>query len=191
MNCRKCGTALSDGTVFCPNCGENQTQGASGSYSAGYSYGNNADYANQNAGYGNQNGGYGNQNGDYGNTNPYQYANTYNPVNNSAPTVKDYLKWMLLYPLVSIIPVVGFIVYIVMCFNFAFDKTNVARSNFYKALLICAAISIGVGVIIFLLMFALGFAMLDFADNMLDGAYYEIYNGFELIVSNMKALLVK
>ncbi len=176
MICKNCGSDVSEYDRFCNNCGaeiktappvreaaENSSQGYGGN---NHTYGadNNNGYYSQNQGayYGNnQTGG-----GFYGGQpagNP-QYGYWTPPVNNNAPGIKEYLKWMLLYPLWNLIPGIGFIIYIVICIKYALDTTYSARANFFKAMLISQLIGIGIAVVIFVVMFVLmgvGFLTLE------------------------------
>lgn len=90
----------------------------------------------------------------YGGYAPGGYnPNFYNNGADRQPTVKEYLTWMLVYPLLSMIPGVGYIIYLVFCFKHAFDDTYRARANFFKATLITMAVSVGVAILFFIFMF--------------------------------------
>lgn len=170
MICRNCGTENEQGTRYCTTCGamfEETPEQESTAYNRQETYNsptascNYTNNANNNGYYNNpvNNGGY------YQNQNPAQpyYGTAYMPsVNDKAATVKDYLKWMLLYPLVNLIPVVGTAVYIFLSVKFAFDSSFTARANYFKAILIVYAISIGVVILMCLIMIPL---LIFFADS--------------------------
>lgn len=159
MICKNCGFQVPENDRFCSNCGAEVRTETPVNESAENV---NGDFAKNNTAYGyyssNQDGYYGNQqnNGGYYAGNPAGNPQGYwaPPVNDKAPGVKDYLKWMLLYPLWNLIPGVGFIVYLVLCFKFALDTANKAKSNYFKAMLIAQVISIAVGVLMVVVMFA-------------------------------------
>lgn len=130
---------------------QNNTNG----YSAGqgpYGYGQ-TQYNNQQQYNGTKCPPYGSNQYPYGGNSAPGYNNAYEPDQGERmPKMKDYLKWMLLYPLVNLIPGVGFIAYIVMIIVMAFSSVDKARSEFFKAQCICMLIGVGVGVIITLIM---------------------------------------
>ncbi len=149
MNCTNCGSPIENGVAFCTNCGAKVPDGAAnnaqGQQNASYNYQANAGYGN--APQGNNYGGY----DPYMNQAPQQpqYTSPYyqNPAD-KVPTTGEYIKWMFLYPLFNLIPIAGFIIYIVMCFKNAFDTSYKARANYFKAMLILWAISIGISIVI-------------------------------------------
>lgn len=139
MICRNCGFENAEGTRFCVNCGAPVQENNGAQENFNYSHQNNNGQPN----------GYYQQNPD---VNPY-YGN-YPAQPNNTPSVKEYLKWMILYPLLNFIPGIGFIVYILFCVKFAFDDSYKARSNFFKAMLVSMVIGIGIAVIMFVVMFS-------------------------------------
>ena len=119
---------------------------------------------------------------------PYYWQS---PVNDKAAELKDYLKWMLLYPLLNFIPGIGFIIYIAFCIKFAIDDTYKARANFFKATLIAQIIGIVIAVLIFVVMFAImgaatavGFSFLEGTDPsyFMNEFYDEIYDVLSVVV---------
>ncbi len=182
MNCKFCGEIIDEGAAFCTNCGAK--------IEAQYSEGVNEQVNSENAqsfnnsyynGYENPQENYSQQyNNGYSQYNPEFQGNApwYPPVNDKAASVKDYLKWMLLYPLWTLVPCVGFLIYIVVCFKYAFDDSFKARSNFFKAMLITMAVSIGIAVAVFIFMFTvLGtFMVSEFSG--FEELYPEIYHEF-------------
>ncbi|MBR3766962.1 MAG: zinc ribbon domain-containing protein [Clostridia bacterium] len=160
MICKKCGFELPEGVAYCNNCGEKISVEQNAGYQDGY-------YSSQNA----QQGGYS------------QYP--YPPVNNRPASVKDYLKWMLLYPLWGLIPGIGFIIYIVLCFKYAFDNTFPARANYFKAVLIASAIGIMVAVIFACIMFMVlgtaAFVGASVFEEVSPEFYYEFQHGFDVL----------
>lgn len=154
MNCTNCGFPIENGVGFCTNCGakaSNETVNNTAPAGDPYNYQGGAGY--DNYAQGNNHGGY----DPYMNQAPVQppYAQPYNYRDSSerVPTMGDYIKWMFLYPLFNLIPIVGFIVYIVMCIKNAFDTSFKARANYFKAMLVVWAISIVLMVVMFILMF--------------------------------------
>lgn len=190
MTCKNCGFDIPGNDRFCSNCGAevkeempvNETPVNEAPQNLnGTNGGNNTAYGNyqepQGAYYGNQPG-----NGFYAG-NPVQPPQGYwaPPVNDKAPSLKDYLKWMLLYPLLNFIPGIGFIIYIAFCIKFAIDDTFKARSNYFKAVLVAQIIGIVIAVLIFAVMFtimgaaaATGFSFLEEIDPsfFMDENYY-------------------
>lgn len=162
MNCKRCGAFMQDGSQFCTQCGYSEAnsyseQNSTNAYTSNQdnvnAYGNNAN-AYGNAYANNPNGAYnGNGNANVppynANGNAYAYQNV-NPYGNAnkIPDTKEYLKWMLAYPLFNLIPVAGSIIYFVLCIKNALDKTYPARANYFKSLLIIAVISAAVGVVV-------------------------------------------
>ncbi len=147
MICRNCGTENADGVKFCTSCGapfivqsapvnENAQSGSYGEAGGAYSY--QQPFNSQEQYYGNPG---------YAQQPPYggYYAP---PVNDKIATVKDYLKWMLLYPLVNFIPGIGSVIFIVLCIKYAFDDSFKARANYFKAMLIVNAITVGAVILI-------------------------------------------
>ncbi len=187
MICKYCGFDIPENDRFCSNCGaevkaeapvnEVPVNDAQQNLGGAFSQGNTA-YGNpQGAYYANQPG-----NGFYAG-NPAQSPQGYwaPPVNDKAPALKDYLKWMLLYPLLNFIPGIGFIIYIAFCIKFAIDDTFKARANFFKAVLVAQIIGIVIAVLIFVVMFAImgaaaaaGFSFLEEIDPsfFMDEHYY-------------------
>ena len=149
-------------------------------YGKGADYQNNNNYQN-NAGYGNNENysQYYSAGGAYNNNGYQQYqgAPYGNPVeNDKAPTIKDYLKWMLLYPLLNFIPGVGFIIYFALCIKHAFDTSNKGRSNYFKAILITMAATLAVTIVMMILIFGvLGFAV-DTGMEIFKEVYPEIFD---------------
>ena len=187
MICKNCGADVPENDRFCSNCGaemkteaplnENPVNEAAQNFNNGYAA-NNTAYG---AYYGNQPG-----NGFYAG-NPAQSPQGYwaPPVNNNAPGVKEYLKWMFLYPLWNLIPGIGFIIYIAFCIKFAIDNTYTARANFFKATLIAQIIGIAIAVVMFIVMFAVagvatavGFSFLEEMDPsfFMDEFYYQSHD---------------
>ena len=145
MICRKCGFENAEGVQFCANCGVTVTEATAEKNKEYYS-----DYANGNG----QTGGfYQNQS-----ANRTYYSNfTQPPQTEKSPTVGEYLKWMVLYPLLNLIPGIGFIIYILFCVKYAFDDSYKARSNFFKATLLSALIGIAlIAVVVCLFVFVFG-----------------------------------
>ena len=191
MICKYCGFDIPENDRFCSNCGaevkaetpvnEAPVNEETQNFNNGYN-GNNTAYGNyqepQGAYYSSQPG-----NGGFYAGNPAQSSQGYwaPPVNDKAPALKDYLKWMLLYPLLNFIPGIGFIIYIAFCIKFAIDDTYKARANFFKATLIAQIIGIVIAVLIFVVMFAImgaatavGFSFLEEMDPsfFMDENYY-------------------
>ncbi len=190
MICKYCGFDIPENDRFCSNCGARITAEAPASEApvntAEQNF--NEEFSQNNAAYGNysapQGAYYTNQpgNGFYAG-NPAQPSQGYwaPPVNDKAPALKDYLKWMLLYPLLNFIPGIGFIIYIAFCIKFAIDDTFKARANFFKATLVAQIIGIVIAVLIFVVMFtimgaaaAAGFSFLEEMDPsfFMDEHYY-------------------
>lgn len=145
MICTKCGAYIEDGNEFCSSCGTkvNTTQNNT-------AYGKSANpYAAP-----------GFAQAPTGGPNVYQappqtgYVQqpVYQNPADRVPTLGEYIKWMFLYPLLTFIPIAGFIIYIIMCFKNAFDVTYKARANYFKAYLVIWAISIGIFVVIGILL---------------------------------------
>lgn len=95
---------------------------------------------------------------------PYSVKEETQPVT----TIGQYILWAL----VGLIPLVGFILTIV----FAVDSSNKNRANFFRAQLILMAIGIVLSIIMFIVMFSAGMSMLgnieEFADILTDLEYY-------------------
>ena len=187
MICKNCGTDVPENDRFCSNCGaemktetplnENPVNEAAQNFNNGYA----ADNTAYGAYYGNQ------QNGGYYAGSPAGNSQGYwaPPVNDKAPALKDYLKWMLLYPLLNFIPGIGFIIYIAFCIKFAIDDTFKARANYFKAVLVAQIIGIVIAVLIFVVMFAImgaaaaaGFSFLEEMDPsfFMDEFYYQSHD---------------
>ena len=187
MICKNCGADVPENDRFCSNCGaemktetplnENPVNEAAQNFNNSYA----ADNTAYGAYYGNQ------QNGGYYAGNPAQAPQGYwaPPVNDKAPALKDYLKWMLLYPLLNFIPGIGFIIYIAFCIKFAIDDTFKARANYFKAVLVAQIIGIVIAVLIFVVMFAImgaaaaaGFSFLEEMDPsfFMDEFYYQSHD---------------
>ncbi len=171
MICKRCSSDIADGQYFCPVCGEKMVNTANGVGNMNYSaYNQNgAVDARYGAGYGN---------------NPPLYsqgvpADLFASMQNKVPTVKEYLKWILLYPLSVLIPGIGIIVYLVICLKYAFDLTYVARSNFFKATLIAHAVAFVLVLIAVILIFGIFGAAVFTGVDMLEEIYPEITNEFE------------
>ena len=161
MICRNCGTELPDGALYCAECGERV-----------FPYEKTApdpSYESEPPVNPYEKGGYPPP------PPPYSYEP---PVNDKAPTVKDYLKWMLLYPLLTFIPGVGLIIYLVLCVNHAFDKTNVARASFFKAMLISFIISIAAVAVAVIIFFSLFAGLVAGGATFYDDVYSDIFNEF-------------
>ncbi len=158
--------------------------GADGRYQGGYAdadykpYGSQQNpyggqqnpYSGQQNPYGGQQNPYGASYGPYSNTNDYRQS--FSVVDNSSPSVKDYLIWMLVYPLLNLIPFIGTVIYLVFCFKFAFDKSYTARSNFFKATLICLAISMAISVILFVFSFVLSYFVFEDVSSITYEGYF-------------------
>lgn len=132
-------------------------------------------------GYGGASNGQGYNNGMYGGGyNPGMYGGGYNPGYyqdnpDRVATVKEYLIWMLAYPLLCMIPGVGTILYLVFCIKHAFDNTYKARANFFKATLITMGITAVISVLIVILAFIfLGFV----AETDYSGVFDEFYDAY-------------
>ncbi len=189
MTCKKCGNLVADGQLFCTVCGERAevTKAAdSPRTEGGYANSGNMNYSSQNGGY---QGYQGNPDMNYSNNGYYaagapQYMQ-YN-INDKAPTVKDYLKWTLLYPLTMLVPGIGFIIYIVICFKFAFDNTYVGRANFFKASLIAQAVALAVSAVVFIFIFIIFGSVAFTGIEMMEELYPEIFNEFEFGYNTLK-----
>lgn len=188
MNCKFCGEYVENGAAFCTNCGAKIEAVNEGSVN---NFGNtqeNSQYFNgvNYNGYGNsaenfENRGMYSENQGYYQNNPYDQGNQgywQPPVNDKAASVKDYLKWMLLYPLWALIPGIGFFIYLVLCFKYAFDTGFKARANFFKATLITMAISVGIAAVIFILMFTVFGAFVATEFSTFEDMYPELYEEF-------------
>lgn len=110
------------------------------------------------------------------------YPPPYNPpVNDKSPGLKEYLKWMLLYPLLMFIPGIGALAYFVICIIHALDKSYVARANYFKAILISQLIAFAiVGVIMFLIFVVFGSLVtsgISFFEEAYSGVYDEVFSG--------------
>lgn len=168
MICKQCGNEIDGSVKFCTCCGAQQffdvppqSQSAENASfdgnAAGYSQGRNVPPY--------QNNGYPNNYPD----NREYYSNV-----NKIPTSKEYLKWMLLYPLLNLIPVVGTIIYLVFCFKYALDKTYPAKASFFKSVLIafviCICVGIAISILVSVVVGILGFAVTDFiySDEIID-----------------------
>lgn len=128
MNCPNCGYQVSDGSTFCLNCGLKLTGTAQGAASQASAQAPSQQAPSQQAA-------------------PFQgYApNPYPPapqviVNNPDPADRvpskgDYIVWMLIMPLLNLIPIIGNLAYIIMVFVRAFDTSFKARANYFKAIL--------------------------------------------------------
>lgn len=195
MICKNCGFQVPENDRFCSNCGAEVRTETPVNESAENV---NGDFAKNNTAYGyyssNQDGYYGNQqnNGGYYAGNPAGNPQGYwaPPVNDKAPGVKEYLKWMLLYPLWNLIPGVGFIIYIAFCIKYAIDSTYTARANFFKATLIAQLIGVVFAVLMFIVMFAavgtataFGFSFLEEMDPsfFMDEFYYEAHDFLSIV----------
>ena len=164
MICKNCGFDIPENDRFCSNCGAEVTvqppvneapvNDAQTNAPQGDMYG-----SGQNAYYGNQNNGSGFYAG-----NPQGYWAP--PVNDKAPEIKDYLKWMLVYPLLNLIPGVGFILYIAFCIKYAIDNTYKARANYFKAVLVAQLIGLAIAVLICIFMFGI---LTFFVDSVVTG----------------------
>ena len=168
MTCKRCSANIADGQYFCPVCGERTVDAPKGVGNMNYTVGN------QNGNFGAQYG------GGYGN-NPPLYSqgvpsDPYSYMKDKVPTIKEYLKWTLLYPLCLLIPGIGFIVYLVICLKFAFDLTYVARANFFKATLIAQAVALVIVAAVAIVMFTVFGAVAFTGVDMLE----EIYPGISL-----------
>lgn len=172
MICRKCGFEVPEGAAFCSNCGEKvfaykeperEFDGEpepfrEEPYSDPYKE-------------------------------PYSggaYPPHYNPpVNDKAPGLKEYLKWMLLYPLLMFIPGVGTIAYFVVCIIRALDKTYEARANYFKAVLIVQIITIVIAVLFIIIVFAVFGSLVatgvSTIEDMYPGFYDEFLDGYNTL----------
>lgn len=193
MTCKYCGFEIPGNDRFCSNCGaeiktvppqreaaESNNQGYDGTNHSYSTDSNNNGYYSQNQGdyYGNNQPGGGFYGGQPAGNPQYGYWSP--PVNDKAPKIKEYLKWMLLYPLWNLIPGIGFIIYIVLCIKYALDTTYTARANFFRATLIAQAIGIIFAVLMFIVMFVLmGVGFLNFEELdpsfFMDESYYFSY----------------
>lgn len=194
MICRKCGETIEDNALFCTNCGEKTVKADSPEQNnAGYQENVSKGEAPAQDNYGYQNnfnagansapsqdaGFYSAPGAPYGQNTPYSNgAPWYPPINDKAASVKDYLKWMLLYPLWALIPGVGFIIYLVVCFKYAFDETFKARSNFFKATLITMAISVCFAVVMCIIMFGVVGGLVSSGMDTFSEMYPELYEEF-------------
>ena len=177
MICRNCGFENAVGAQFCENCGAAVTAETAEKNKEYYSDYRNAD--GQHGGY------YQNQSANH------TYYSDYSPSSQTekSPTVGEYLKWMLVYPLLNLIPGIGFIVYILFCVKYAFDGNYKARANFFKAILLSSLVGIAlIVVIVWLIIFifgavaGIGVSVLDevFDPSLFSDGSFEHY--FELFI---------
>lgn len=154
MICKYCGHNIPENDRFCSSCGAEVKADSASDTTAG----NNAAYGNythnQGAYYGNQQNNDRYYEGSFSGNNPQQgyWAPS---VNDKAPSIKEYLKWMLLYPLWNFIPGIGFVIYVVFCIKYALDNTYTARANYFKAVLIAQVVGVVFAVLMFIVMFTL------------------------------------
>ena len=176
MICRSCGNNMPENEQVCRYCGTNNEPYTNNTgYTGNNGYANNTSYTNQGSyTYGQYNYGY--------NTPPY--TGGYPVQNNNAPTTKDYLTWMLVYPLINMIPVVGTIIYLVFCVNFAMDKSNQARASYFKAVLI----TMGIGIAVTIVMAIFMFIFMEAAFDELEEVVPELEEEFELVYSRIRPL---
>ncbi len=175
MICRNCGTENEQGTRYCTACGAMFEEAP---VQANTVYNNEEYYNPQEGAYGyadNGNNGYYNNAGNGGYyqnpAQPYYGMGYMPPANDKIPEITDYLKWMLLYPLLNFIPAVGFIVYLAFCIKNAFDNSFKARANFFKAMLIVQGISVAL-VLVLAAIFGVVIAVFAEAYPEFDLAYY-------------------
>lgn len=184
MICRKCGEFIEDGASFCTNCGEKIQPSNNGTENFAENVNENNSANNNGCAYENPQGGY--YSDAKGGAYPGSAQNPddapgywYPPVNDKAASVKDYLKWMLLYPLWALIPGVGFIIYLLVCFKNAFDGSFKARANFFKAVLITQAISLGIAILFFIIMFTVFGSLVATGMSSFEEMYPELFEEFE------------
>lgn len=142
MICQNCGYQLSDDTVFCVNCGTKVTNASQGapvqSAPSQSAPAQNAGAAAPGTGYTNPQGAvYGAAMPQYVAQMPYTQqviVNTPDPADR-VPSKGEYLTWGLLMPLLNLIPLIGTIIFVVMVFVNAFDKSYKAKANYFKAIL--------------------------------------------------------
>ncbi len=138
MNCPNCGYQISDGSAFCLNCGlklTGQSQGA-GPQPSAQAPSHQAPSAAPFQGYA---------------PNPYPSApqvivNNPDPADR-VPSKGDYIVWMLIMPLLNLIPIIGNLAFIIMVFVRAFDTSFKARANYFKAILTIWLIFLIIGLI--------------------------------------------
>ena len=165
MICKNCGTECPDNVGYCVNCGtplqqENQYQ-QSESYTAP-----NEPYTMPN---------YGNYNA-YNSYNPYNQYNQ--PVQESKPiSMGTYLGWFLLGSFLGPISIIISIV-------FACMTSNRNRANFFRAMLVIWAISVGIGIIVSVAVAFFGFSMMATVEPEMFG--FEYYDSFLKIASLLK-----
>lgn len=188
MFCKKCGFEIPENAGFCPNCGERfifteepeNEKSAENDFRGYYQqnlYSNTNNYSD--SGYSNADGGYREpENGAY----PPPY---YPPVNDKAPELKDYLKWMFLYPLLMFIPGVGAIAYFVICIVRALDKTYVARANYFKALLIAQIVTMVLAFAVIILIVTVFGGIFASGADLFEEAYPEFFEEFAYGVMRM------
>ncbi len=181
MFCKYCGADIRENDSFCGNCGADvKAQAYSETQQKTEAYGHNSQ--DSGAYYGNQqnNGGFYGDNSAANNPSQGYWAP---PVNNKAPDIKEYLKWMLLYPLWNLIPGIGFIIYIVFCIKYALDTTYPARANYFKATLVAQVLGVVFAVLMFIVMFVFmgvtataGYSFLEEMDpSFFMDEFYEAY----------------
>ena len=141
MICSSCGFDNPDGALYCTGCGAPLSAESRQETQA-----SNAEIPGQNTYYSQQAGNF-NSTG-YSQQPPYGYAPY---INDKAASVRDYLKWMLLYPLINLIPGVGTIAFILLCLKFAFDSSFKARAAYFKAVLIVQLVIIAAIAALFVL----------------------------------------
>lgn len=143
--CPNCGNIFEDNANICPRCGMQYIE---------------AQPANDNVSYQNQdyNGAYQNQsyNGSYYQYGQQPYQQYQQPVQSGdSMTLGSWIGTILLTNLFGLIS-------IILLFVWGFsDTTPIAKKNYCRAMLIYQAIMIGLAIILFIIIFAIGFSVSD------------------------------
>ena len=168
MTCPNCSTEFENDMLYCPNCGTavssmNAQQSNDAQNNSQQNYYSQQGYTQQNytqQNYSQQN--YSQQN-QYPNTNYNTgYNNTYSsqtyqpaPQPQSAPTVRQYVGWMLLGSLLGPVSIILSII-------FACSSDNKPRADFFKAHLILMAITAVITFVVMIAMMVFSFSISDF-----------------------------